>query len=76
VRYDHFFHYILAACTMDDSLTPRCHRNVTRTDDHYPINMLRNVAQQHVSTTWLMALDIDVIPSSCMATHVAVCQHP
>lgn len=42
-------------------------------DDHYPINMLRNVAQQHVATAWHMALDIDVIPSACMESHIEVC---
>lgn len=41
-------------------------------DDHYPVNMLRNVAQQNVVTDWLMALDIDVVPSSCMSTFAKV----
>jgi len=36
----------------------------------YPINMLRNVAMQHVKTRWVFVLDIDLLPNACMSMYV------
>lgn len=43
------------------------HPNCPMRNDHYPINLLRNVAQQHVRTRWIMVSDIDAIPNGCMS---------
>eukprot|EP00123_Amoebidium_parasiticum_P015588 comp23048_c0_seq1/m.36890 comp23048_c0_seq1/g.36890 ORF comp23048_c0_seq1/g.36890 comp23048_c0_seq1/m.36890 type:complete len:580 (-) comp23048_c0_seq1:321-2060(-) len=40
-------------------------------DAFYPINMLRNMAQQPISLPWVFVLDVDVTPSAPMTTYVA-----
>eukprot|EP01134_Creolimax_fragrantissima_P005994 CFRG5994T1 len=50
--------------------TNHTHPECPMKDNHYPVNMLRNVAQHNIETGWVMPLDIDVIPSSCMAYYV------
>jgi glycosyltransferase-like protein LARGE len=41
-------------------------------DAFYPINLLRNVALQHVDSGWEFVLDLDVMPNACMKTYAQV----
>eukprot|EP00124_Ichthyophonus_hoferi_P002542 Ihof_evm4s177 gene=Ihof_evmTU4s177 len=54
---------LLEAIRMDHYRHPRCPMK----DNHYPVNMLRNIALQNIPTSLVMVVDIDNMPSGCMA---------